>query len=128
MMLLPDHIHFIGACGRAMSGVIAAVADLGVRVTGSDDEDTYGSARQWLAKRGIIIRTGFSRRNLDPIPALAVIGRQHGRGNTEVECILERRIPYLSLPEFLSFYFLNGSRNILVTGSKGKTTTTAMLV
>jgi UDP-N-acetylmuramate: L-alanyl-gamma-D-glutamyl-meso-diaminopimelate ligase len=127
-MPLPEHIHFIGACGRAMSGVIAAVADLGVRVTGSDGEDIYGSARQWLAKKGIIIRIGFSPRNLDPIPALAVIGRQHGRGNTEVECILERRIPYLSLPEFLSFYFLNGSRNILVTGSKGKTTTTAMLV
>ena len=128
MMLLPDHIYFIGACGRAMSGVMAAIAGLGVRVTGSDDENTYGSARQWLAKKGIIIRTGFSQRNLDPIPALVVIGRQHGRGNTEVEYVLERRIPYLSLPEFLSFYFLNGSRNILVTGSKGKTTTTAMLV
>jgi UDP-N-acetylmuramate: L-alanyl-gamma-D-glutamyl-meso-diaminopimelate ligase len=127
-MLLPDHIHFIGACGRAMSGVMAAVADLGVPVTGSDNENTYGSVRRWLAKKGIIISSGFSSRNLNPVPALVVIGRQHGRGNAEVEYVLEKRIPYLSLPEFLCFYFLNGSRNILVAGSKGKTTTTAMLV
>ena len=127
-MLLPDHSHFIGACGRAMSGVMAAVADLGVRVTGSDNENTYGSTRRWLAKKGIIISSGFSSTNLNPAPALVVIGRQHGRGNKEVEYVLEKRIPYLSLPEFLCFYFLNGSRNILVTGSKGKTTTTAMLV
>ena len=33
-----------------MSGVMVAVAELGVRVTGSDDEHTYGSARHWLAK------------------------------------------------------------------------------
>lgn len=127
-MLLPDHIHFIGGCGRAMSGVMAAVADLGMLVTGSDNENTYGSVRRWLAKKGIIISSGFSSRNLDPVPALVVIGRQHGRGNTEVEYVLEKRIPYLSLPEFLCFYFLNGSRNILVAGSKGKTTTTTMLV
>ena len=50
MVTLPDHIHFIGGCGRAMSGVMAAVAELGVRVTGSDEEHTYGSARHWLAK------------------------------------------------------------------------------
>jgi UDP-N-acetylmuramate: L-alanyl-gamma-D-glutamyl-meso-diaminopimelate ligase len=128
MMLLPDDIHFIGACGRAMSGVMAAVADLGVRVTGSDNENTYGSTRRWLAKKGIIISSGFSSTNLNPAPALVVISRQHGRGNKEVEYVLEKRIPYLSLPEFLCFYFLNGRRNILVTGSKGKTTTTAMLV
>lgn len=36
MMVLPDHIHFIGGCGRAMSGVMVAVADLGASVTGSD--------------------------------------------------------------------------------------------
>src|SRR3569623_1645803 len=124
MMLLPDHIHFIGACGRAMSGVMAAVADLGVLVTGSDNENTYGSTRRWLAEKEIIISSGFSSTNLNPAPALVVIGRQHGRGNKEVEYVLEKRIPYLSLPEFLCFYFLNGCRNILVTGSKGKTTTT----
>ena len=127
MMILPDSIHFIGGCGRAMSGVMVAVADLGVCVTGSDDENTYGSTRHWLSEKGLIISPGFSSRNLDPLPELVVIGRQHGRGNPEVEYVLERRIPYFSLPEFLCFYFLNGNRNILVTGSKGKTTTTAML-
>jgi hypothetical protein len=34
MTMLPDRVHFIGGCGRAMSGVMAAVAGLGVRVPG----------------------------------------------------------------------------------------------
>ena len=44
MTMLPDRVHFIGGCGRAMSGVMAAVAGLGVRVTGSDDEKRHASA------------------------------------------------------------------------------------
>ena len=51
MLVLPDRIHFIGGCGRAMAGVMVAVANLGVRVTGSDVENTYGSTRHWLAKK-----------------------------------------------------------------------------
>ena len=110
-----------------MCGVMAAVAVLGVRVTGSDSEDAYGSARAWLADKGIVVSFGFNSHNLDSPPDLVVISRGHGRGNPEVECVLDRRIPYFSLPEFLCFYFLNGNRNILVTGTKGKTTTSAML-
>jgi len=124
---LPGHIHFVGACGRAMCGVMAAVATLGVKVTGSDRLEAYGTVRTWLAEKGIQVIPDFHERNLDPRPDLVVISRAHARGNREVEYILEQRIPYLSLPEFLSFYFLNGSRNILVAGSKGKTTTSAML-
>ena len=71
MIPLPDHIHFIGACGRAMSGVMAAIADLGVRVTGSDDENTYGSTRHLVGKKGNHNQSGFSSRNLDPGPLLS---------------------------------------------------------
>jgi UDP-N-acetylmuramate: L-alanyl-gamma-D-glutamyl-meso-diaminopimelate ligase len=127
MTSLPDHIHFVGACGRAMCGVMAAVAALGVRVTGSDHAHAYGSSRAWLAEKGISTSAGFNENNFEVRPDLVVISRGHGRGNPEVEYVLEKRIPYLSLPEFLCSYFLNGSRNILITGSKGKTTTSAML-
>ena len=127
MELLPGHIHFIGCCGRAMCGVMVAVAALGVRVTGSDRVCIYGTTKVWLSEKGIEVGSGFDEHNLDVRPDLVVIGRTYGRGNPEVEHVLEKGIPYLSLPEFLCFYFLNGSRNILVAGSKGKTTTSAML-
>ncbi len=49
------------------------------------------------------------------------------RGNPEVEAVLNRKLFYLSLPEVLKNYFLRGKHNLVVTGTHGKTTTTALL-
>jgi UDP-N-acetylmuramate: L-alanyl-gamma-D-glutamyl-meso-diaminopimelate ligase len=49
------------------------------------------------------------------------------RGNPEVEAVLNRKLLYLSLPEVLKNYFLRGRHNLVVTGTHGKTTTTALL-
>lgn len=122
---LPRHIHFIGICGKGMKGVAAAVAKLGVRVTGSDDR-VFGGADDWVRERGMEFKQGFSEASLDPAPDLVIISRAYVRGNVEVEAVLERRLPYCSLPEFILHFFLQGSRNLVVAGSKGKTTTTAM--
>jgi UDP-N-acetylmuramate: L-alanyl-gamma-D-glutamyl-meso-diaminopimelate ligase len=56
-----------------------------------------------------------------------VIGNAMKRGNPEVEAVLNRKLFYLSLPEVLKNYFLRGRHNLVVTGTHGKTTTTAML-
>jgi UDP-N-acetylmuramate: L-alanyl-gamma-D-glutamyl-meso-diaminopimelate ligase len=44
-----------------------------------------------------------------------------------VEAVLSRKLLYLSLPEVLKNYFLRGRHNLVVTGTHGKTTTTALL-
>src|SRR5881392_1970034 len=49
------------------------------------------------------------------------------RGNPEVEAVLNRKLLYLSLPEVLRNFFLRGRHNLVVTGTHGKTTTTALL-
>src|ERR1700746_2657826 len=49
------------------------------------------------------------------------------RGNPEGEAVLNRKLLYLSLPEVLKNYFLRGRHNLVVTGTHGKTTTTALL-
>jgi UDP-N-acetylmuramate: L-alanyl-gamma-D-glutamyl-meso-diaminopimelate ligase len=49
------------------------------------------------------------------------------RGNPEVEAVLNRKLLYLSLPELLRNFFLRGRHNLVVTGTHGKTTTTALL-
>src|SRR5256884_4881343 len=43
------------------------------------------------------------------------------------DLVLDRRIPYRSLPEMLEEVFLPGKHSIVVSGTHGKTTTTAML-
>jgi UDP-N-acetylmuramate: L-alanyl-gamma-D-glutamyl-meso-diaminopimelate ligase len=57
-----------------------------------------------------------------------VIGNAMRRGNPEVEAVLDRKLLYLSLPEVLRSFFLRGRHNLVVTGTHGKTTTTALLV
>jgi len=58
---------------------------------------------------------------------VVVIGNAMTRGNPEVEAVLNMKLLYLSLPEVLKNYFLRGRHNLVVTGTHGKTTTTALL-
>ena len=121
-----EHIHFSGICGTAMGAVASAMARMGYRVTGSDD-NVYPPMSTFLQDEGIDIRTGF---HPDHIPAdtdLVVIGNAMSRGNPEVEAVLERGLRYMSLPEAMKEFFLWGRKNYVVTGTHGKTTTTSML-
>lgn len=128
MNRFPQSIHFIGAAGRGMAPVMAAVADQGVLVSGSENSETYGATMAWLSRRGIHVARTFSADNLAHCPGLVVIGRTFERGNPEVEAVLSQHLAYTSLAEFIGHYVLNGCTNVLVAGSKGKSTTTAMLV
>ena len=58
---------------------------------------------------------------------IVVIGNAISRGNPELEAVLRRKLYYLSLPETLKQFFLRGRHNLVVTGTHGKTTTTALL-
>ena len=44
-----------------------------------------------------------------------------------MEEVLNRKLPYCSLPEVLKFFFLRGRHNLVVSGTHGKTTTTCLL-
>ncbi len=124
----PDisRVHFVGVGGTAMAAVAVALQQRGFQVTGSD-EKVYPPMSTFLAEHGIAVRTGYAEENLEPAPDLAVIGNAISRGNPEAEAILERKMRYCSLPELLREFFLRGRRSLVVTGTHGKTTTTALL-
>jgi UDP-N-acetylmuramate: L-alanyl-gamma-D-glutamyl-meso-diaminopimelate ligase len=98
----------------------------GFRVTGSD-VNVYPPACTLLDSLGIPWNEGYQETNLTPRPDLAVIGNVIPRGNPELEFILDEKIPYCSMPQLLEEYFLPGHSSIVVAGTHGKTTTTAML-
>ncbi|MBX9576993.1 MAG: UDP-N-acetylmuramate:L-alanyl-gamma-D-glutamyl-meso-diaminopimelate ligase [Chthoniobacterales bacterium] len=125
-MSSPRRIHFLGICGTAMGAVAAAMKEQGWDVTGSDAAP-YPPISDFLASRNIPIAVGFSSDNLPKEESLIVIGNALSRGNPEVEAILNRRLPYISLPELLRTHFLQGRHNLVVTGTHGKTTTSSML-
>jgi len=121
-----DHIHLLGIAGSAMSPVAGMLKESGFRVTGSD-VNVYPPASTLLDALGICWNEGYRAENLQPAPDLAVIGNAISRGNPEVEYILDERIPYCSMPQLMEDYFLPGKTSIVVAGTHGKTTTTAML-
>lgn len=108
-----------------MAGVAAELKAKGFAVTGSDGS-VYPPMSTFLESRGVAILQGFDEKNLDPAPHLAVIGNSVSRGNPEVEAVLNRRLSYCSLPELLRQGFLEKSKNLVATGTHGKTTTSAL--
>jgi UDP-N-acetylmuramate: L-alanyl-gamma-D-glutamyl-meso-diaminopimelate ligase len=122
----PQRFHFLGICGTAMGAVAAELQERGFRVTGSD-EKVYPPISTFLENKGIALKEGFRPENIPDDVDLVVIGNAMKRGNPEVEAVLNRKLFYLSLPEVLKNYFLRGRHNLVVTGTHGKTTTTALL-
>jgi len=120
------HVHVIGIGGSAMAPLAGMLREHGFRVTGSDS-GVYPPASTLLESLGISFYHSFDAAHLQPAPDLAVIGNVIARGNPELEEVLDRRIPYRSLPEMLEEVFLPGKHSIVVSGTHGKTTTTAML-
>ena len=120
------HFHFLGICGTAMGAVAAAMKEQGFTVTGSD-EKVFPPMSDFLRERGIALKEGYCAANIPNDTDIVVVGNAIGRGNPELEEVLNRRLDYQSLPETLRHYFLRGRRNLVVAGTHGKTTTAALL-
>lgn len=119
-------IHLIGIGGSAMAPLAGMLKESGHDVSGSDAA-VYPPASTLLEQLGIPYANGFDAARLSPPPDLIVVGNAISRGNVEVEHMLNHRIPHRSLPEILEEEFLPGKHSIVVSGTHGKTTTTAMV-
>ena len=109
-----------------MGAVAVALKERGFKVTGSD-ERVYPPMSTFLQEKGIALMEGYRAENLPADAEVVVIGNAMKRGNPEVEAVLNRKLLYLSLPEVLRNFFLRGRHNLVVSGTHGKTTTTALL-
>ena len=120
------HIHLSGICGTAMASLAGLLQLQGHRITGSD-KAAYPPMSDLLRSLGIPVLEPYSESNLDPSPDLVVIGNALSRGNPEVECVLDRRVPFTSMAALVREEFLKGRESLVVAGTHGKTTTTSML-
>ncbi len=125
-MSSPKHIHLVGICGTAMASLAGMLQERGFRVTGSDAA-AYPPMSTFLESLGIPVAQPFAEANLNPRPDLVVVGNALSRGNVELECLLDERIPFCSLPQLLHDEFLVEKDVLVVAGTHGKTTTTSML-
>ncbi|MGH7953919.1 MAG: Mur ligase domain-containing protein, partial [Limisphaerales bacterium] len=83
-----------------MAAAAAAMQEKGFAVTGSD-QNVYEPMASFLAAKKITVMNGYDERNLAHKPDLVVIGNAISRGNVELECVLDRRLPFQSMAQLL---------------------------
>ncbi|HNG92904.1 MAG TPA: UDP-N-acetylmuramate:L-alanyl-gamma-D-glutamyl-meso-diaminopimelate ligase, partial [Acidobacteriota bacterium] len=119
------HYHLLGICGTAMGSLAGMLIERGHRVTGSD-ANVYPPMSTQLEAMGIPINLGYKAENLTERPDIVVVGNTINRGNPEMEAVLDRRWRHESMTEVLRLEFLINRRVLVVSGTHGKTTTTAL--
>ena len=117
-------IHFVGAGGVGIYSLLKISVRLGYEVTGSDRE--ISSLCNRLIDDGFKIYVGHSKENVQG-KDLLVYSLAISEDNPELQYALENQIPSISRAEYLGILMENYSERISVSGSHGKSTTTAMI-
>lgn len=118
-----QYFHFVGIGGYGMSGLARVLAGMGYRVTGSDLKESERTRR--LADLGLDIAIGHRTENLGH-PDAVVFSTDVPPDNVELRAAAQQGIPVLHRSEVLA-KLLNSRFGIAVTGTHGKTTTSAMI-
>ena len=118
-------IHVVGVAGTGMGALAGLLVELGHRVTGSDtafDPPIGPLLEQW----GVRCLPGFEPKNLDPVPELVVVGNVCRRDNPEVVRAFELGLDVTHIAGALERFVLPGTTPLVVAGTHGKTTTSAL--
>jgi len=118
--------YFIGICGTAMASLAVLLKQKGHEVWGSD-QNIYPPMSDFLVQNNIPVRVGYDVKHLEQPADRIIIGNALSRGNPEVEAILNRRLPFSSLPEVIRQEFAQPLKSVVITGTHGKTTTTSLM-
>ncbi len=118
-------IYIIAIGGTGMAPLACLLQEQGHRVRGADGP-LYPPMSTLLERAGIRPHTGYDAAHLEPAPDLVVVGNAVRRDNPEAVAAERLGLPLLSMPQALARFFLAGKRPLVVTGTHGKTTTTAM--
>jgi UDP-N-acetylmuramate: L-alanyl-gamma-D-glutamyl-meso-diaminopimelate ligase len=119
------HIHVIAVAGTGMGALAGLLKELGHDVSGSDvafDPPMGPALEGW----GVRTLTGFDPANLEPRPDLVVVGNVCRPNNPEARAAIDGGYAYTHIAGALSRFALAGTSPLVVAGTHGKTTTTAI--
>jgi UDP-N-acetylmuramate: L-alanyl-gamma-D-glutamyl-meso-diaminopimelate ligase len=120
-----ENIHLVPIGGTAMTPLAALFVEEGHRVTGSA-LDLYPPMSTLLESLQIPISKGFAPDHIPPGTDCVVVGNAALKDNVEAAEAVRRGIPVLSMPQAIRRHLLPGKTSVVVTGTHGKTTTSAL--
>lgn len=121
-----SNLHFVGIKGVGMAALAKVVNEMGFSVSGSDITDE-SITNKVLDEEGIKLFSGFREEHvLDNTKLVIYTAAHEGQDNIEVKAAELKRIPVMSYGQALSYIF-RSKKVVAVSGTHGKTTTTAML-
>ncbi len=121
------NIYIIGIGGTLMSNAAVLLKSEGYNVWGSDNK-IYPPTSDILKDAGIKVIEGFNAANITNDIDIVLVGNIVSKGHPEMEEVLKKEIKYYSFPAFLEENYLTDYKNLVVAGTHGKTTTTAMAI
>jgi len=116
-------IHFVGIGGIGMSGLAQIMKNMGFKIQGSDQNKNKNSMS--CSKLGIKVFIGHSKKNVKNATIL-VKSTAIKNKNCEIQFAKEKKIPIYSRADVLADV-VSLKKNIIITGSHGKTTTTSLV-
>ncbi len=119
-------IHFIAIGGSVMHNLAVALKEAGHTITGSDDE-IYEPSRSYLKEKNLLpAYDGWNPSILDRSYDAVILGMHAKKDNPELLKAQELGLKIYSFPEYI-FEQSRDKQRIVIAGSHGKTTTTALI-
>ncbi len=120
--------YFIGICGTGMASTAGLLKEAGYNVIGSD-QNVYPPMSTMLDRCNIEVYCGYNEENIQKQPIdYIVVGNVLSKGfNVELDYAISQDLPLISFPALLEKFFLPKVKPIVVTGTHGKTTTSAFI-
>lgn len=120
-------VHLIAIGGSAMHNLAIALHLKGIAVSGSDDE-IFEPSKGRLARHGLLPESeGWNADAITPDLDAVIVGMHARKDNPELLRAQELNLKIFSYPEYLYEQTKDKTR-IVIGGSHGKTTTTAMIL
>jgi UDP-N-acetylmuramate: L-alanyl-gamma-D-glutamyl-meso-diaminopimelate ligase len=120
------HVHFVAVAGTGMGALAGLFKASGHDVSGSDTS-FYPPMGPALERWGIRLVEGFDPKHLEPRPDLVVIGNVCRPNNVEARAAIDGGLRYASMAHALAEHVLEGRSPLVVGGTHGKTTTSALV-
>ena len=121
----PDSIYFMGICGTAMASLALYLKQKGFEILGSD-QNVYPPMSVALETAGIPVFS-YNENNIKDSIKLIVVGNVISSFHPEIISAKKKNIPIVSFPEFLQTGLLSKTKNIVIAGTHGKSTSTALM-